>query len=290
MMIMPGRSVSLTLWIFRQILRTVTKKIRVSLVRYLNSAPLGWAFLHGPLCNTFKVIRSSPSKCADQLARGEVEIGLIPSIEYTKIPGLRIIPGMSISSLNDVRSILLVQPKKKGPIRSIALDTTSRTSVVLTKVLMKDVMGIHPEFIPHPPNLKDMLKKCSAALLIGDAALRVNPDEYHTVDLAQVWVQWQRMPFVFAFWACRENAELPENVYGIFQMAKKWGLEKREEIADVFSKKLKLRKEFLEHYLFHNINFDLSPDHIGGLEKYYRLARDGGFITEIKPLQFLQQQ
>ncbi|MEJ2110433.1 MAG: menaquinone biosynthesis protein, partial [Acidobacteriota bacterium] len=151
-----------------EIFKIVATKIRISLVHYLNSAPLGWAFLHGPMRNLFEVIPSSPARCADQLSSGEVEIGLIPSIEYARIPSLRILPGMAIASLAEVRSILLVRPRDKQSIRSVALDTTSRTSVVLTKLLLEDVMGIQPEFVPHSPDLDSMLKRCDAALLIGD--------------------------------------------------------------------------------------------------------------------------
>ena len=96
-------------------------KIRISLVHYLNSAPLGWAFLHGPFQDRFEVIPSSPAVCADQLAKGEVDIGLIPSIEYQRIPDLHIIPDISISSLAAVRSILLIRRKQYtvDPFRSV---------------------------------------------------------------------------------------------------------------------------------------------------------------------------
>jgi chorismate dehydratase len=265
----------------------VAKKIRISLVHYLNSAPLGWAFLHGPLRDIFEVVPSSPARCADQLSAGEVEIGLIPSIEYSRIPGLRVIPGMSIASLAEVRSILLVKPWGKRDIRSVALDTTSRTSVVLSKILLKEVMGIQPDFLPHRPDLEAMLSRCDAALLIGDAALAVNVKEYHAVDLAGLWVQWQQKPFVFAFWACRGDAALPDDAAELFLKAKEWGLERRGEIAEVYSEKLRLPKRFLEDYLLYNIDYNLGPDHIGGLEAYYALAAGAGHIAEAKALRFL---
>jgi chorismate dehydratase len=111
-------------------------KTRVSLVDYLNSAPLGWAFLHGPFRGMFDVIPSSPANCADQLSRGKVDIGLIPSIEYQRIPSLQIIPDISISSLGEVRSILLIKSKERQTIHSVALDTSSRTSVSLVQILL----------------------------------------------------------------------------------------------------------------------------------------------------------
>ena len=99
-------------------------KIRISLVHYLNSAPLGWAFRQNRYADRFEVIPASPARCADQLSKGEVEIGLIPSIEYQRIPGLQIIPDIAIASLAKVRSILLIKPKGSIRIRSVALDTS----------------------------------------------------------------------------------------------------------------------------------------------------------------------
>ena len=130
----------------------VGMKIRISLVHYLNAAPLGWAFLHGPFSDGFEVIPSSPADCADQLAKGQADIGLIPSIEYQRIPDLRIIPGISISSLDAVRSILLIRSKGTDRIRSVAMDTCSRTSVTLARILLEQKLGIHPEYVSHPPN------------------------------------------------------------------------------------------------------------------------------------------
>jgi chorismate dehydratase len=266
------------------------KKIRVSLVHYLNSAPLGWALLHGPLRERFEVIPSSPARCADQLAAGEVEIGLIPSVEYAQIPDLEIIPGMAIASLDEVRSILLVRPLGKERIDSVALDTTSRSSVVLTKILMKEIMGLRPEFVPHPPDISAMLARCDAALLIGDAALAVNLKDYHTMDLARMWVAWQKKPFVFAFWAARKTGTYPDDLVSLFREAKEWGLARRGEIAVRYAERLGLERDFLESYLLHNINYDLDPAHIQGLESYYGLAARGGYIKEAPPLRFMRSQ
>ncbi|MBN2319590.1 MAG: menaquinone biosynthesis protein [Acidobacteria bacterium] len=266
----------------------MTKKIRVSLVHYLNAAPLGWAFLHGPFRDSYEIIPSSPARCADELKSGKADIGLIPSVEYQRIPNLRIIPDIAIASLSEVRSILLVKPPGKTRIDSVAMDTNSRSSVVLTKILLSEVMGIRPEYIPHSPPVDAMLKKCDAALVIGDAALGVNLKNYDTTDLSEMWVRWQKKPFVFAFWACRTDASLPEDLAVQFQKAKLWGLERRREIASVYSERLKLPEDFLESYLINNINYDLGPEHIRGLEEYHRLAERAGYIRDLRPLQFLQ--
>jgi chorismate dehydratase len=262
-------------------------KIRVSLVQYLNSAPLGWAFLHGPFREQYHVIPSFPAVCADQLAKGEVDIGLIPSIEYQRIPNLRIIPGISISSLAAVRSLLLIRHKGVQTIRSVALDTTSRTTVALTKILLRAKLGLTPSFIPHDPDPHAMLKVCDAALLIGDTALKVRLEDYETIDLTEAWVEWQRMPFVCAVWACRSDVQLPEDIVSVFQEAKAWGLERRSEIASVFAQSLHLAPEFLEEYLNKNINFDLEDGHIIGLNRFYELALQQGLIPAVRNLEFV---
>lgn len=265
-------------------------KIRISLVHYLNAAPLGWAFLYGPFRDSFEVIPSSPAKCADQLSMGEVDIGLIPSVEYQRIPDLQIIPGISIASLGDVRSILLIKPKGKQTIDSVALDDSSRTSVALTKILLQAKMGIHPEFISCPPDLGSMLGRCDAALLIGDAALRVPLEKYEVLDLGREWMEWQRKPFVCAFWACRAGAPLPADLHVVFLEAKNWGLKRRQEIASAYAESLNLPALFLENYLMHNIDYGMEPGHIEGLKRFYQLARQENLIPALRPLQFLPAQ
>jgi chorismate dehydratase len=263
-------------------------KIRISLVHYLNAAPLGWAFLHGPFRENFEVLPSSPANCADQLSKGEADIGVIPSIEYQRIPDLQIIPNISIASRGKVRSILLIKPRGKRTIRSVALDTSSRTSVALAKILLQSKMGIQPEYVSCPPDLDRMLECCDAALLIGDPALKVNLEDYDTTDLAEEWVQWQQKPFVCALWACRKDASLPPDLNGIFLEAKNLGLKHRREIALEYAASLDLPAPFLENYLRHNIDYDLEPAHIEGLQKFYLLAKRENLIPKLRPLQFLQ--
>jgi chorismate dehydratase len=265
-------------------------KIRISLVHYLNSAPLGWAFLHGPFRERFEVFPSSPASCADQLSKKEVEIGLIPSIEYQRMPGLRVIPGISISSLAEVRSILLVKPKGSKQINSVALDSSSRTSIALTKILLNIKFGDRPKFEVHPPDLHAMLNRCDAALLIGDAALKVSLKEYETIDLAGEWVKWQKKPFVCAFWACRPDYPFPEDLSAIFKEAKEWGLNRRSEIAKIYSKRLGLPVSFLENYLDENINFDMGAEHIQGVEKFYSFARQLDLIPSLRQMQLLGKE
>jgi chorismate dehydratase len=235
----------------------------------------------------FEIIPSTPARCAEQLANRDVEIGLIPSIEYQRIAGLRIIPGIAIAASGKVRSVLLVKRRGASGIQSVALDTSSRTSMTLIRVLLHRKMGIRPEFVHHDPDVEAMLRRCDAALIIGDSALQVRLDEYETVDLAESWIDWRQRPFVFAFWACRCDAALPSNLVDTFRAAKEWGIGKRREIAAAYGEALNLPESFLEYYLQHNIDHDLRARHIEGLEQFYRLARQENLIPGLRPLRFL---
>jgi len=261
---------------------------RISLVHYLNAAPLGWAFLRGPYKDQFEVTPSSPAVCADRLASGEADIGIVPSIEYQRIPDLQMIPGVAIGSIAKVRSVILVRRPGQKEIRSVALDTSSRTSVVLITILLHRKLGIYPELVPHVPDVQQMLRKCDAALIIGDPALQASPEEFDIMDLAEEWTQWQGRPFVFAVWACRAAAKLPPNLAGTFQRARDWGVARRQEIAEDYSRRLCLPRQFLEDYLRYNVDYALSARHIEGLERFYSLAYEEKLIPGLKPLRFVE--
>lgn len=265
-------------------------KIRISLVHYLNSAPLGWAFLHGPFRDDFEVIPSSPADCADQLSCGDAHIGLIPSIECQRIANLQVISGVSISARSAVRSILMIRRKGSGDraIGSVAMDASSRTSVALAKTLLQVRMNVHPEYVSSPPDPEEMLRRCDAAVIIGDPALKVSLEAYDTLDLAEEWVRWQGRPFVCALWACRGDIAAPPDLAFTFQKAKIWGLERRHEIALSFAQSLDLPAPFLEDYLHRNIDYDLGPEHIEGVEMFYRLASQEGLIPPVQPLRFVR--
>ena len=261
-------------------------KIRIALVDYLNSAPLGWFFLHGPQREQFDVIPATPARCADQLARGEVHAGIIPSIEYQRIPNLRVVPGVAVASSGRVRSVVMVRHKDRE-IRSVAVDTSSRTSAVLLRILLAERFGVDPEFVPHAPDPDKMLKSHDAALVIGDAALRLVPGRYDVVDLAEAWIAWQKKPFVFAFWACVEAPGLPADIASVFQEAKDWGLARRNEVAEDYGRRLGLPTDFLMRYLRENIDYRLQEDHKEGLELFYALAFERGLIPALNPVRFL---
>ena len=260
-------------------------KLRIALVNYLNAAPLGWAFLHGPLRDSFEVVSSSPALCADLLSSGAVDIGLIPSIEYQQIPGIRVLPGISIASARQARSVLLVCPKGVATIRSVALDTSSRCSATLLRILLAK-RGLQPEYLPHDPDLSAMLRHCDAALIIGDAALKLPDEKYQVLDLAEEWVRWQGTPFVFAFWAVRAGVEVGPDTVRLFHEAKRWGLASRDAIVKMYSRSLGLPVPLLSEYLGVNIEYGLAEAHQDSLREFFRLAHGASLIPHVVPLRF----
>jgi chorismate dehydratase len=148
-------------------------KLRISIVQYLNTAPLVWGFTHGPLRGRYELSFTVPSQCAEALRTGAADIAIIPAIEYARIPDLDILPGISIASTNAVRSLLLVAKQPVSHVSSIALDRSSRSTQALTKILCAEYWKIAPEFRELPPDLAAMLEQADAALLIGDPALRL---------------------------------------------------------------------------------------------------------------------
>ncbi len=263
------------------------RRIKISLVHYLNAAPLGWAFQNKCFRDEFQIISCSPAMCAEQLAQGVADIGLIPSIEYQRIPNLKIIPEIAIGSGSKVRSVVLVLHRRRS-IRSIAVDTSSRTSVALAEILLEERLGFRPALTPHPPDLRRMLQNHDGALIIGDHALKASDEEFEVVDLAESWVNWQQLPFVFAFWACRSDVELPGDLSAIFKEAKILGLAALGEIAEQYSSKLNLPGDFLLDYLTQNIDYDFGVPQILGLGKFYDLSEKKGLIKEVRPLSFLE--
>src|SRR5882757_10147183 len=187
------------------------RRLRISAISYLNTAPLMWDFEHGEsreqLKEQFEVTYTIPSACAEALRTGAADIGIIPVAAYATIPGLVILPGVAIASLNAVRSILLVSRKPLDQVKTVALDTSSMTSVALCKILFAKWLGGPREYRSMAPDLEIMLASCDAALLIGDPALLIQRACYATVvDLAEEWRKHTGKPFVFAFWAVREEA------------------------------------------------------------------------------------
>jgi chorismate dehydratase len=268
-------------------------RLRISAISYLNTAPLMWDFEHGAVGRDFDISYTLPSACAAALKAGTADIGIIPAAAYTTVPDLTILPGVAIAARRSVRSILLVSKKPVEGIETVALDTSSMTSVALTKVLFEKWFRGNPRYEPMAPDLEKMLVNHDAALLIGDPALKVDRSRFITYDLAEEWIALTGKPFVFAFWAVRTAALNPASgtdLSRIFQSSRDHGLEPNnlDEIVREWSAKLELAGNVVRSYLQENIYYQLDQDCLEGLELFYRYGSQCQALPPAPAVHFLE--
>jgi len=269
------------------------KRLRISAISYLNTAPLMWDFEHGDAREAFDISYTVPSQCAADLAAGAADIGIIPAAAYASIPGLVILPGVAIASRRPVRSILLVSKVSLEKIRSVALDTSSLTSVALTKVLFAKWWGGGRTFTAMAPDVEKMMAEHDAGLVIGDPALKVDRSHYLTYDLAEEWIRLTGKPFVFAFWAVRQaalaGAPTAVDLATVFQESRDHGLqhENLQQIARGWAPRLGLSEAEIKTYLTENIHYDLDPACLDGLRLFYRYAKECEALPTAPVLRFL---
>lgn len=261
---------------------------RIAASFYLNSAPLIWSFMHGEQSRTARLVTdAAPARCADMLARGEVEAALVPVIEYQRIPEILIVPEVCVGSRERVRSVVLAtRGAELKDVRSLALDTSSRTSAALVRIIFREFLGFEPEWRPAAPNLDAMLRETDAALMIGDPAMMFPREGLRVYDLASLWREQTGMSFVFAMWMAREA--VAESVSGVdFAGARDEGLARVEEIITNYEDTLQLSREELREYLLENISFTLDAEMRAGLDLFYRLAHKHGLLSTVRPLRML---
>jgi len=277
---------------------------KISIVKYLNAVPLAWGILQGPQKEAFQPVLSTPAECADQLSAGTVDIGLIPSIEFQRIKGTRIIPGPAVASTHRVRSVILVSVMPLWKVKTVAYDKGSRTSVALSRIIFNDFYHTHPDFRPAEPDLANMLAQSDAALLIGDRALKFTEDNerpeaarqkpllrlgaepLQVFDLAERWRFLTGLPFVFAFWAVREGFK-DASVVDLLKQSRDYGVANTATIAAKYSAELQIKKEFIQEYLERNVHYYMDRTCVEALELFYEKAARVGAIKSARRPEFL---
>jgi chorismate dehydratase len=265
---------------------------RLGSVGYLNARPLVFGLDRSP---RFDLRFDLPSRCAALLHEGAIDVGLIPSIEYLRGP-YRIVPGPAIASRGPVASVALYTTRPIADVRSIALDTSSRTSVALVRVFCDRLFRIQPSFADHGPDLAAMLERCDAALLIGDkallcdhAAIRLRPGKdrggVEKIDLGEAWTAMTDLPFVYAFWAGRAGALAAGDV-GALQQARDGGVARPDDIARDYFRDAPDRQAAGARYLRDNIKYYLGDEERAGLELFFRYAAETGIVPAAGALQF----
>jgi chorismate dehydratase len=284
------------------------RRLKIAAINFLNPAPLMWDFEHEPgksrLAERYSIHQTTPAACADELVQGTADLGLVPVATYACEPSLAVIPGCAIASLGDIRSIILVVRHAGGvkAVRKVALDASSRTSAVYTRILFHKYWNARAEFVSHAPDLEAMLKVADATLLIGDPALLALEDraarEQRTgekliyFDLGHEWHVLTGSAWVSAFWAVRpeglhDAGVSAEAVVRDFQKSRDNGLAHVDDLVAEWSAHLAVPAATIRTYLTRNIHYHLDEACMEGLQLFYRYGMECGALPAVPELRFL---
>jgi chorismate dehydratase len=266
-------------------------RVRLGAVGYLNARPLVYGLEQQP---RFDLRYDIPSECARLLHAHTIDVGLIPSIEYLRGPQPYVfVPGPAVTSRGPVASVAIYTRVEPRDIRSIAMDTSSRTSVALSTVLLRRAFGVTPDAVPMAPDLEAMLARADAALIIGDTALFLDhqsailnpPSTISKIDLGQLWTESTGLPFVYAVWAGWPGAVGPEDVR-LLQRARDQGVADSDEVARAYYPDDPGRQAVAKRYLRDNIRYVLGDEELEGLRAFYRYAAEEGLVAFDGALRF----
>lgn len=252
---------------------------------YLNSAPLIWSYTRGSRRRDVVLLTdAAPARCADMLARGEVEAALVPVIEYQRLTEVAAVPGVCVAARGAVRSVVLATRQDDlRDVRRVALDESSRTSAALVRLIFREFYGRDIETTTRRPDVRAMLREADAALVIGDPAMTFAREDLRVHDLAVLWREHTGLAFVFAMWMAHESAAEAVRAAD-FAGARDEGLTRVEEIISEYEPLLGLPRAELRDYLTRNICFELDEEMRAGLDLYFALAHKHGLVERVKPL------
>jgi chorismate dehydratase len=279
------------------------QKLRVAAINFLNPAPLMWDFEHPPhaaeLTQRYALHYTQPSLCADELLAARADLGLIPIASLT--PDLAIVPGCTIASLNEVRSIQLIvkSPHTLSSIKTIAADTASRSSLAYAEILFRKFLTTQPAFLPAAADPITMLQLADAAILIGDPALlalesreaiekTIGPCQWF--DLAHEWRIRTNLPWVAAVWAVRPEALVhvtAAQVIEDLEASRNHGLLHIEQLVEQWTPRIAIPPATIRHYLSHNIHYVLNTDCVQTIELFRQYAAEVDILPPLPKLRFL---
>jgi chorismate dehydratase len=282
-----------------------SNKLRVAAINFLNPAPLMWDFEHPPLAaelaQRYTLHYTQPSLCADELLAARADLGLIPIASLT--PDLAIVPGCTIASLNQVRSIQLIvkSPHTLDTVKTIAADTASRSSLAYAEILFRKFLNTRPTFLPAAADPIAMLQQADAAILIGDPALlaleareaierKIGPCQWH--DLAHEWHTRTNLPWVAAVWAVRPEALSPSNLTAAqltedLEASRNHGLLNIETLVEQWTPRIAIPPNTIRHYLSSNIHYVLNTDCVRAIERFRQYAAEVDVLPPLPHLRFL---
>jgi chorismate dehydratase len=259
-------------------------RLRIGAVAYLNTAPLIDALPQ--LVPSAELVLDHPSRLADDLAAGRLDVALVPCIELARHPEWSVVSTACIAACGPVLSVRLLFRRPPAEVRTLALDEGSRTSAVLAQILLADIHGVHPELQLLPVDAAPSDASADAVLVIGDRAIRSPVEQFIEVwDLAERWRRWTELPFVFAVWAARPGVELLD-LESSLEAARDAGLRSVDRIAAERAVAMDLPHDLVLTYLRDHLHFDLGARERRGLSLYFRRAAALGLIPHTTQLSF----
>ena len=281
--------------------RALPRPPRVGHIAFLNCLPLYWGLERTGGAGDLELVRDTPDRLSDALVAGELDAGPISVAEYLRHPeGLRLLPDLAVGSDGPVMSVSLVSSRPLAELdgRPVALGSTSRTSVLLARLLLEQRVGVHPVWIDQEPDLRAMMREADAAVLIGDAALRASLSEAAELglqvhDLGAAWRDWTGLPMVFAVWAVREewyraDPSRARELHRRFLASRDLAMRHVGEIAAEAARWEPFEAGDLERY-FRTLDFTLGERQLAGLREFARraapfLGREGDVPVTVQPL------
>jgi chorismate dehydratase len=262
---------------------------RISASSYSNTAPLIWSFLYGSNHGKVEIILdNAPARSAKLLMQDRVDAALVPVIASQFIDGVRLVPEVCVGARKRVRSVCLVtKGEDLENVKSVSLDVSSRTSVVLTKIVFREFLGFEPEWKDSLPDIDAMLAESDAALLIGDPALALSEpgateSTLRTFDLAELWRSHTGLGFVFAMWMTRQETCAID-----FAAARDEGIAHLDEIVSNYAPEIGLSRDEMMKYLSQNISYKVDDAMLRGLELYLQLSEKQKLIDKYRKLSYV---
>ena len=254
------------------------RQLRIGCVPYLNAKPLiDW--FHSSDCDVNATIDYVvPSQLATMLEENRIDTALVSIFELFQSPGLTLLPGISISADGPVKSVRLFSCKPFERVRSVALDTSSLTSVALTRILLAEKYGVSPRYDHQPPDLDRMLETQDAGLIIGDLKLFDTPAT-HILDLGEAWKQMTDLPFVYAAWLARSDAPV-DALTDALSRARDWGVQRLDSLAVTWAEQMNLPLDRVQDYFLNVMQYDLDDEKLEGMRLFEKKCRRHGLITE----------
>lgn len=257
--------------------RIMTKKLRIGVVPYMNAKPLIYTLTQQT--DSVELLFKVPSLLPEMLNSDQIDVAVIPSIEYFRNGNYAIIPDISLSSLGTVESVKIFSKVPIQDIRTAALDKSSLTSSTLTKIIFKEYYHLSPQYTSWNKQYDISRIDTDAVLIIGDNAMRVIDNGYFTLDLGQAWFEYTGLPFVYAVWAMKRNHCIPR-INTLLQDAKEYGMRSVKTIAADESQRLQFPYEKCLNYLTNSMRYNLGKDEIKGLQTFYHYATSLGLAPQ----------